>query len=280
MLYKQPTTDIKWVPKDQIPTDMQILNMTEEQDVGFFFDADISYPPSLHRLHSSYPVAPYNATITEDMLSPYAQECHEMLNGKVKYKAKKLCTTFATRTHYGIHYLNMKTLLQLGLKIVKIRRCLSFKQTAFLRTYIEKCSLLRQKADTEFGRRLFKLFANSVFGKFLEQTRDYTTVALCTTEKKLRKSVSSPLFKSTKIISNDLVAVFSKTKTVNLNKAFLVGCSILDISKNWMMRSYYFKIVPLLRPLRVSVAFTDTGTSIYIIHIFNSYSLSLIHLYR
>ena len=160
MMYKQPTSDYDWVPQNKIPTPSQILKMTEDQEIGYFFDADIYYPPELHRKHSSYPVAPYNATISFDMLSPYAQECHEILNGKVTYKAKKLCTTFRTRRHYGIHYLNAKTLLQLGLKIIKIHRCLAFRQTGFLQVYIESVTSLRQKEDTDFGKSLFKLFAN------------------------------------------------------------------------------------------------------------------------
>ena len=34
---------------------------------------------------------------------------------------------------------------------------------------------------------------------------------------------------------------------------------LIDISKNYMTRSYYFQILPLLHPLRVTMLFTDTG---------------------
>lgn len=161
MMFKQPTSGHEWVPENEIPSIVsQILNMTEDQEVGYYFDCDLYYDPALHSQHSSFPVAPYNMTITEDMLSPFARECHQLLNGKVKYQAKKLCTTFGTRKHYGVHYLNLRTYLQLGLKIIKVHRILKFKQTAFLRTYAGKVTSLRQKAKTPFGQRLFKLFNN------------------------------------------------------------------------------------------------------------------------
>lgn len=89
-----------------------------------------------------------------------------MLNGQAKYKAKKLCATFTKRTKYVTHYMNLKTYLSLGMKLKKIRRVISFKQAKFLKEYIDLCTKLRINSDSEFGKRLWKLFAVRVFFAF------------------------------------------------------------------------------------------------------------------
>lgn len=167
--------------------------------------------------------------INESHLSPYSLECHKLITGKEKYKSKKLCATFQDREKYAVHYTNLKTYLELGLKLKKVHRVLAFTQTYFLREYIEKCTVMRQKSKTEFGKRLFKLFANSCFGKFLEAVRKYSTVTLCRNEASCLNALSSPTFTNYKIITENLVAVFGKTKHVKLNKAFPIGFSILEI---------------------------------------------------
>lgn len=82
------------------------------------------------------------------------------MNGKEKYSAKKLCATFEKRKKYVTHYMNLKTYLTLGLKLTKVHRVLRFKQTTFLKTYIDICTEMRAEAKTDFGKRLMKLFAN------------------------------------------------------------------------------------------------------------------------
>ena len=54
-----------------------------------------------------------------------------------------------------------------GLKINKIRRVMKFRQQDFLKDFITKITKLRSEAKTDFELRLFKLFANSTFGKFI-----------------------------------------------------------------------------------------------------------------
>ena len=52
------------------------------------------------------------------------------------------------------------------MKLLKIRRIVKFRQKAFLKKFIEKVTKLRSNACNDFELRLFKLFANSTFGKF------------------------------------------------------------------------------------------------------------------
>ena len=74
--------------------------------------------------------------------------------------------------------MNLKTYLELGLKLTKVHRVLGFNQSLFLKSYIDHTTLLRTKATTDFEKSLFKLMINSVFGKFIERTRDYLNVKI------------------------------------------------------------------------------------------------------
>ena len=84
-----------------------------------------------------------------------------------KYNSKKLLATFYPRKKYVVLLDNLQYYLQKGLKLVKIRRAVKFVQKDFLKNFITKITKLRSEAKTEFELRLFKLFANSTFGKFI-----------------------------------------------------------------------------------------------------------------
>lgn len=188
-------------------------------------------------------------------------ECHEVLNGKEKkYSATKLGATLEDREHYVLHYMNLKTYVRLGLRLKKIHRVLAFTQSDFLKQYINQCTLLRQKATTDFGKRLWKLFSNSVFGKFIEQVRNHLHVNLCTTPEKTSAIITQPGFSNFKIISENLVAIFSKQTPVIMNKAFPVGFTILERSKEYVFQQFYEVIRPNLTNCLVTVIMSDTDS--------------------
>ena len=66
-----------------------------------------------------------------------------------------------------VHLENLQYYLKKGMKLLRIRRVVKFRQKAFLKEFIEKVTKLRSSARNDFELRLFKLFANSTFGKFI-----------------------------------------------------------------------------------------------------------------
>jgi hypothetical protein len=133
--------------------------MSDDQEIGYIVECDLEYPESLHEAHSSFPLAPEHLDINEEMLSAYAKECHRVLNGKPKYSSKKLCATFTNRKKYVVHYMCLKTYLQMGMKLKKVRRVITFKQSDYLKKYVDHCTTLRINAESDFGKRLWKLYA-------------------------------------------------------------------------------------------------------------------------
>ena len=65
---------------------------------------------------------------------------------------------------------------------------------------------------------------------------------------------------SMKIISEDLVAIFLRQATVKLNKAFPIGFTILERSKDFMYKQLYQVIRPKLKHANVQVLFSDTDS--------------------
>ncbi len=189
----------------------------------------------------------------------FVTECRKMFNPSSKtYSSKKLSATFEKRTNYVTHYRNLILYLRLGMKLTKVRRVLAFKQSAFLIPYIEKCTELRQNSNNDFAKGLWKLFANAVFGKFIESVRNYLDVAICFNAEDCERHISKPNFSNIKIISKDVVLVFSKKPTATLNKCYAVGFAVLDLAKEFMYRKYYDEIKPKLGDCQIVMSDTDS----------------------
>ena len=93
----------------------------------------MEYPESLHPRHSDYPLAPEHLTINETMPSSFQQKfpAHQ------KKASIKLTPNLYDKKNYAVHYRNLQFYLQQGLVITKIHRVLTFKQSTWLKTYID-----------------------------------------------------------------------------------------------------------------------------------------------
>ena len=104
-----------------------ILNLKDEQDVGYMFEVDLEYPEHLHDLHDAYPLAPEKIKIKEEYLSEYQKELGRGCG--VKFGAEKLCVTLNDKERYTLHYRNLKQYLELGMKLKKVHKVLKFNQS-------------------------------------------------------------------------------------------------------------------------------------------------------
>ena len=138
-----------------------VQKQEDEQEDGYIFEVDLEYPEELHDLHDNFPFAPVHLNIQKDMLSSYQKELADDLG--VKVGGEKLCLTLDDKKQYITHYRNLKMYLEKGLKIQKVRKILKFKQSAWLRCYIDLNTSLRQGASSKFEENLFKLMNNSFF---------------------------------------------------------------------------------------------------------------------
>lgn len=175
-----------------------------------------------------------------------------------QYSNTKLTSTFLPRKNYVCHYRNLQLYIKHGLKVTKIHKVMRFKQSNFLKTYIDYYTAKRKASKTPFAKRLYKFFVNAVYGKFIEQIRNYLECKICTTKKEVMKNITNVRFESLKIISNKLVVIFLKPEKLVFNKAYPIGFSILELSKLFMYQQYYECIRPRLS--NCEVLFSDTDS--------------------
>lgn len=247
----------------------ELDNIVPSSSIGFILEVDLEYPSQLHNLHSSFPMISEKKTITFSDLSKYSQRAYTALNGKSaaeRYKSEKLVTDFSPKTKYVVHYRNLQTYLRAGIKLKKIHRVIKFIQKPYLKKFIEKCAQKRAAAKTEFLKMLFKLFSNSVYGKFLQDNRKHMEAKVCTKYNTFAKYYNSPLYKGHRIVSDKVVTVYTKKSHVKLDRLYATGFSILELSKNHMISSWYNFFLPNLDN-NATVVLTDTDS--FLIHVKN-----------
>ena len=69
------------------------------------------------------------------------------------------------KTNYVVHYRNLKLHLFLGMKVTKIHRVLKFKQSDWMKKYIDFNTEKRMNVADDFKKDSFKLMVNFAYGK-------------------------------------------------------------------------------------------------------------------
>ena len=113
----------------------------------------------------------------------------------------KLVTTLDDKKEYVVHISALKQALDNGLIFKKVHKVLEFKQTAWMKPYIEKNTKLRNESKNEFDKDFFKLMNNSVYGKTMENVRKTRDIKLVTTNSERKRLVSEPNYHSCKQFS-------------------------------------------------------------------------------
>ena len=144
-----------------------VMSINEKSPIGYFLEVDLEYPDELHELHNDYPLAPEKLAVSSDMLSKYCKKIADKYEIKVG-DVKKLIPNLGNKTNYVVHYRNLQLYLSLGMKLTKIHKVLKFKQSDWMKKYIDFNTEKRKNAANDFEKGFFKLMINSVHGKTME----------------------------------------------------------------------------------------------------------------
>ena len=124
----------------------------------------------MYKLHNDYPLAPERLEISQNRLSKYFCNIADKYGIKID-GVNKLVPNLSNKSKYVVHYRNLHLYLLLGMKLTKIDRILKFKQSDWIKKYIDFTTRKRKNAANSSEKDFFKLMNNSVFGKIMENLR-------------------------------------------------------------------------------------------------------------
>ena len=250
MCDKLPTHGFKWMSKGEMENLYENQELHTWSKTPCILEVDLQYPEKLHDLHNDYPLCPEGV--------------------KCKNNVEKLIPNLRDKKKYVIHYKSLIQCLRLGMKLKRIYRGIKFKESAWMKPYIDMNTELRAKAKNNFEKDHYKLMNNSVFGKTMENIRNRVNVKLVNNEEKARKLIAKPNYKSSKIFSENLISVHMKKTSLVMNKPVYLGACILDLSKPIMYDFHYNYIKPMYGD-KAKLLFTDTDSLMYEIETENFY---------
>ena len=152
------------------------------EDHGYLLEVDVAYPRKLHDYHNDLPFM-----------------CTKMkING-----VEKLVPTLYYKRKYVVNVKALKQAINHGLVPEKIHRAIEFKQSAWMREYIDFNTRLKTAAKNDFEKDFYKLMNNSVFGKTMENLRKHRSIKLVNNEEECLRNVMRPNFKSGTLLGSD-----------------------------------------------------------------------------
>ena len=169
-----PHEKFEWVKNVD---ELDVMSINKKSDVGYFLEVDLEYPNELHELHNDYPLAPEKLAVSNNMLFEYCQKIADEYDIKVG-NIKKLIPNLHNKTKYVLHYRNLQLYLSLGMKLTKIDGALQFKQSDWMKRYIDFNTEKRKNATNDFDKDFFTLMINSIYGKTIENLRKRINVIL------------------------------------------------------------------------------------------------------
>ena len=161
-----PTGGFRWVKFNGNPNRL-VEEMAGKKDLGYLLEVDVSYPKELHDLHNDIPFM-----------------CAKIrING-----VEKLIPNLYYKRKYIVHIRALKQALDHGLVLENIHRCIEFKQSPWMKEYIDFNTRLRTSAKNDFEKDFYKLMNNSVFGKTMENIRRHQDIKLVNNERDYLKN--------------------------------------------------------------------------------------------
>ena len=127
------------------------------------------------------------------MLSKYCKTIADKYEIKVG-DVKTLIPNIGNKTNYVVHYRNLQLYLSVGMTLTKIHRVLEFKQSDWMKKYIDFNTEKRMNAPNDLEKYFFKIMINSVYRKTMENLRKRINVTLVNNAKDFLKYTRKPTY--------------------------------------------------------------------------------------
>lgn len=169
---QQIELSLMWASEDMHEVAQAILGLEDDAARGYLFEVDLDYPTYLHDDHNDLPFCPQSKLPPNP--SPFTRQQFAMYGSCAEsalFRTPKLILDLMDKKNYVIHYRLLKLALKHGLVLAKVHRVMSFKQSKWLKDYIDFNTKKRGKAKNAVEKDFWKLMNNSIFGKMMENVR-------------------------------------------------------------------------------------------------------------
>ena len=257
--YPLPLKDFEIVEEISLE---DILSTDDEGDIGYIVEVDLHYPDDLHHKHSDFPLISDKEAVNPIELSEKQSELKTALNVSNK-KIKKLRQTYHSQMNYVTHYRNLKFFISNGIKDNKLHRAVKFCQSKWLSTYIQLNTNKGQQAKSKLNQDFYKLMSNSAFGKLCESLRNRVTVTFVRNDVEILNATMQGTISSIKMVDQDLSLITKKKQkkqSISWTKPTIVGASILELPKLFMM-DFHYNVMKI--KTECTLFYSDTNSFIY-----------------
>ena len=243
------TGEFKWVDIENLRQEARELKKTIDMMVrnsnrgyGYVLEVDVKYPRELHHHHNYLPFM-----------------CEKIrVNG-----VEKLVPNLHDKKKYVISVKALKQALDHGLVLEKFQRVIQFKQSAWMKEYIDFNTRLRTVAKNDFEKDFYKLMNNLVFGKTMENIRKHRNIKLVNNKENYLKQVMKPNFKGGVLMGENLMSCEMGKVKVKMNKPVYLGQAILDLSKTIMYEFHYDYMKRKYDEKSLKLLYMDTDSLVY-----------------
>ncbi|KAG8456984.1 hypothetical protein KFE25_004587 [Diacronema lutheri] len=235
--------------------------MTER---GAVLEVDLHFPLETHDRLNDFPPAPCRMMVADEQLSA-SQVPTDDKGRSTRTPGYKLMSQLGDITKYIVHISALKLYCSLGVRVTKLHRVMTYKQTPWMRPYIELMAAKRAEAKSEFARSFFKLMMNAPFGKTMEDVSKHTKTIYTTRRSMIKRRINAPGFLGMRQLDDDFAMAFFQPHETELNKPVFVGQAVLDLSKA-MMTSFYYGGLKAAFP-RSELLMTDTDSVMVQMHV-------------
>ena len=119
--------------------EFDVISINEKRPIGYFLEFDYNY----------YSLAPEKIAVSNNMLSKYCKEIADKYEIKV-VDVKKLIPNLGNKTNYVVPCRSLQLHLSLGMRLTKIYGVLEFKQSDWMKKYIDFNTEKRMNATNDF----------------------------------------------------------------------------------------------------------------------------------
>ena len=258
-----PLGDFEWIDLTDV-TLQQLLEECKENGKLMILEVDLIYPKKIHSEHNDYPLAPHKLKIDPKMFSAYQKGLLLRLQSTgIEYKSnEKLISSFLKREKYVIHSELLKYYMDQGLVCSKVHRAFKFSQQAWLKPYVDFCTLKRQSSTNSFDKDFWKLMVNSIYGKTIEDKRKHKHVYLIFRGDLALKRFRLELCQRMLILGEGKMLFELRRAKAKMDKPVAVGFTVLELAKQKMFEIHFDHFKPYYGD-DIELLYTDTDSLIY-----------------